>query len=241
MKIVGKILTVLAVIGIVIAGMKILKTKKDTLAKDKSMKSYAMIVSSIRPIVQDEELSLPYLAIVQSEKNVALSSRISSRIKKIVKCGNKVSKGEVLVELDESGLVSKKLALKLQISSIKSDIIAKSSILNTTIQSHTRTKKLLEVKGASQESYDKEASNIIALKAELISLKNQVQIIKLSIAQVDSSLSYTTLKSPINGVVSQCFANVGDISVPTKPLLNIESKNGKYLLEDQQIILLQNH
>ena len=230
MKTVKNILILLVISGVVIMGVKVIKTKRETLAKAPSMKSYAMVVSSIKPVLQDEVLTLPYLAIVQSEQNVALSSRISSRIKSIVKCGNKVHKGDILVELDASELNAKKLTLDLQILNIRADIIAKKSMLDTNIRSHARTKELLAVKGASQERYDEEASNIAMLKAGLTTLNNQIQIIKSNISQINTSLSYTTLKSPIDGVASQCFANVGDISVPTKPLLNIESKNGKYLL-----------
>lgn len=230
MKTVGKIIIILALIGVVIVGVKMIKAKKDVLEKAKSMKSYNMIVSSMTPVSKEEVLTLPYLALVQSQKNVALASRISARIKYIKKCGKKVHKNELLVKLDENELLSKKQTLKLQILSLKAEIYAKKSILNTTLQSHERTKKLLAVKGASQESYDKESSNIASLKAILVSLQNQVKIIKESISQIDTSLSYTTLRSPINGIVSKCFANIGDISIPTKPILEIESKDGKYLL-----------
>jgi len=230
MKIVGKIITIVLIAGVVVAGVKVIKTKKASLEATPSMKKYSMVVSTIKPKVEEVSLSLPYLAIVQSDKNVALSSRISARIEHIVTCGSSVKKGEVLIKLDESELKAKKEAVSLQISSINADIAAKQILLNVSKDSHKRTKELLLVKGASQESYDKEASGIATLEAGITSLKNQIGILKSNISQIDTSLSYTTLKSPIDGIASQCFANVGDISKPAKALLNLESKNGKYLL-----------
>ena len=230
MKTISKITTALAVAGLLAAGVIIIKNKKESLSKTPSMKSYAMIISSIKPKTQEVSLSLPYLAVIESDKNVALSSRISARIEKIIKCGSKIRKGEVLVKLDDSELKEKINSINLQILSIKAEIVAKENLLNISKASHKRTKELLTVKGASQELYDKEQANIISLNAIITSLKNQINILKSSISQIETSLSYTTLTSPIDGIASQCFANIGDISKPAKPLLNLESKNGKYLL-----------
>lgn len=225
-----KIITAVTVGTLIASAIVIIKNKKVALAEVSPMKSYAMLVSTIQTKKQEERLTLPYLAIVQSDKNIALSSRISSRVESIIKCGNSVHKDDVLIRLDTKELKAKKRALELQISSTKADLIAKKFLLETTLQSHKRTEALLAVKGASQESFDKEKSSISALKAALLSLKNKINILKSNISEIDTSLSYSILKSPIDGVASACFVNVGDISAPGKPLMNIESKNGKYLL-----------
>jgi len=226
----GKIITILGIVALVFGAVMVLEKKKASLDETPEMRSYAMVVSSIKSKNEYVELSLPYLALVQSDKNVALSSRISARIEWIVKCGKTVKKDELLVRLDTKDLKAKKQALALQIDSAKAEVTAKKSALLTAQESHERTKKLLEVKGASQESFEKEASVISGLKAAVVALNNQVKVLKTEITQIQTSLSYANLRSPIEGVVSQCFANRGDLSAPTKPLLNIQSENGKYLL-----------
>lgn len=205
-------------------------TKKSELVNEPVMKSYAVIVSSQPVRNAIVSLSLPYLATVQSDKDVVLSSRTSSRILEMVKCGSPVKKGDILIQLDSDELNDKKSVLKLQIASTQVDIMAKKVLLDTALSSHERTKALLKVRGASKEQFDKESSSISDMEAALQSLKNQIEILNLNISQIDNALSYTILKSPINGVASECNANIGDIAAPGKPLITVESESGKYLL-----------
>jgi len=226
----GKVITIVGIVALVFGAVMVIQKKKSSLEETPEMKSYAMVVSSIKSKNEYVELSLPYLALVQSDKNVALSSRISSRIEWMVQCGKTVNKDEMLVRLDTKELKAKQEALELQIDSVKAELVAKNSALLTAQESHARTLTLLKVKGASKESFEKEQSAISGLEAAVISLKNQVKILKAKVSEIQTSLTYANLRSPIDGVVSKCFANRGDISAPTKVLLNIQSENGKYLL-----------
>ena len=148
----------------------------------------------------------------------------------MVRCGSHVHKGDLLVKLDQRELQAKKVALLFQIASTKADLAAKKSALSSAQASHQRTQALLEVKGASQESYDKETTAIAALQAALSSLHNKIGILHSGISELEASLSYAVLTSPIDGTVSKCYVNKGDLSAPGKPLLSIESKSEKYLL-----------
>jgi len=230
MSIISKGLVAVVAIGLVVAGVSLIKEKKEKLAQDKPMKSYTMLVSTMDIKKQDVILTLPYLATIQSDNNIFISSRIATRIEKIVQCGKKVKKGELLVKLDSKELLAKKSALNLQIDTTTSNIAAKQNSLVTMEASHERTKKLLEVKGASQESYDKEASSIISLKAAINALRNKIKILKTNLIEIDSAISYAIISSPISATVSKCYMNQGDITNPSKPILRLESQKGKYLL-----------
>jgi len=230
MSIISKGLVAVVAVGLVVGGVSLIKAKKEKLAQDKPMKSYTMLVSTMDVKKQDEVLTLPYLATIQSDNNVFISSRVSARIENIAKCGKKVKKNELLVKLDTRELLAKKTALKLQIDTTLSDVSAKQNTLITIKSSHDRTKELLAVKGASQESYDKEASAIISLEAAINSLKNKIKILQTNLIEIDSAISYAIIKSPISAMVSKCYMNQGDIATPSKPILRLESQNGKYLL-----------
>ncbi len=226
----AKIITVVGLALLVIGGVKVIQNKRASLAAQKGMVVYSLPVKTMKVERKPVELYLPYLAQVQSDTSVVISSRISARIKSLAHCATKVKKGEQIVSLDARELKEKYLSLSLQIDSLKADIAATQSALSTQEASHLRTKELLAVKGASPESYDKEETAIVKLKSALKSLYNKIKMLKLSQNELDVNLSYSLLKSPVDAVVAKCYMNVGDMAMPGKPLLKLESKKGQYLL-----------
>ncbi len=226
----AKILTALAIGTVIAAGIMAIKNKKHELAEIPIMKSYAMVVSTMDVKKTHVLLSLPYLATVKSDKSVVLSSRIAARVEHLAECGSTVKKGETVVSLDQRDLKDKKSALLLQINSTKAALSAKKIALSTAIASHKRTQKLLRIKGASKEMFDNEKSQIEGLKAASTSLENKVSILHANLSEIQTALSYAVLTAPQDATVSKCFINPGDMAMPGKPLLRLESNTGKYLL-----------
>jgi multidrug efflux pump subunit AcrA (membrane-fusion protein) len=230
MKTILKLIVVVIVIMLLaMAGMKLVKEKQEKEANLPVPVTYAMNVNVIEAKLRTEVLTLPYLALTKSNNDVKISSKISARIEFIVKSGKKVKKGETIVKLDSTDLNNKIKALNLNINSLKSSIQAKKVALNNLYRVHQRTKKLLEVRGASQEQFDGELTNIEALKSGLESIKYKIQELKADKQDVYNTQSYSAIKAPANGVVSN-LANVGDIAMPGKPLVAISSNLNSYLL-----------
>jgi len=225
-----KIITALTIGAVIGAGVFAIKKKKHELAEIPIMKSYAMVVSTLDAEKSHVLLTLPYLATVKSDKSVILSSRIAARVEQLAECGSTVKKGETVVSLDQRDLKDKRSALLLQINSTKAELAAKKIALSTTVASHKRTQKLLRVKGASKEMFDKEKSQIEGLKAAITSLENKVSILHANLSEIQTALSYAVLTAPQDATVSKCFINPGDMAMPGKPLLRLESNTGKYLL-----------
>ena len=196
----GLILLVIAVI--VLAGLMLVKTKRAKEAQTPPPKTYAMVVKTMQAVPSEVQLTLPYLAQVQNDENVALSSRMSARVLMIKKSGDPVNKGDILAKLDTE-------ELRANIDSVR---ISLANLLKT----HKRTKALYRVKGASIEQLQKEESGIAALRAKLKSLESQ--------------MSYATLVSPVSGVVAKAFETEGSIAMPGKPLLKISATKGFSLL-----------
>lgn len=228
-----KILTyiiVLVVIAVsVIAGMKVIKAKRAREAKTPIAATYALNVKTMRPKMTHAFLTLPYLAVTKSNDDVKISSRVGARIEYIIKNGTTVQKGEKIVKLDDKELKTQLETLSLNINSLKSQLNSKLIALKNLKSTHERTKKLLAVKGASQEQFDKEETNIEAIKAGIDALKFKVKELRANKASVDNMLSYTTIKAPVSGIATR-LANVGDIAMPGKPLISISAKSNSYLI-----------
>ncbi len=220
----------LVLILLIVAGIRIIKMKKLAMAQILPAKTYSMVVATNTAKSSDVQLTLPYLALVQSDTDVEITSKISSRIKMILPNGKKVSTGDILVELNDSDLMAKKQGLISQIKETESNIRAQQADLNNLRHTHERSESLLESNSIAIQQYDNETAQILSLKATIDSLNQKIEVIKQGIKGVDDTLSYTTLKSPINGVVSKAFSAVGSITSPGKPLLSISGQEGKYIL-----------
>ena len=96
----------------------------------------------------------------------------------MVKSGDTVKKGQVVATLDHTDLLAKKEAIVLQVASLEAEIAAQKIALDAALQSHKRTKVLLDARGASVEQYDSEASKIASLEAGLKGLSGQEGILK---------------------------------------------------------------
>ena len=201
-KILRIVLILAAIAALVLLGLKAVKNKKAKEASTPVAKVYPLVVQTMTPGISTAKLTLPYLAVSENEADVALSSRIASRVESIKKSGESVKAGEVVAKLDTTDLTAKinaaKISLKNQIASFK------------------RTQNLYKVKGASVEQLQKQQSVIATLHATLKTLQNQ--------------LSYTTLTAPISGIITKTMAAPGDIAMPGKALLNISATQGFSLL-----------
>jgi hypothetical protein len=187
---------------IVVGGIILVKSKRAKEAKIPVAKVYPIVVKTIQVQPSEVELTLPYLAQIENEDNVVLASRISARVLYIKKSGDSVKKGEVLARLDTTDLNAE----------IESTKVSLKNLLKT----HNRTLALYRVKGASIEQLQKEESGIASLQGKLKALKNQ--------------LSYTTLLSPISGVIAKTYATEGSIAMPGKALIDISAAEGFSLL-----------
>lgn len=209
-------IAMVVVVGLGFGGVKKIQEVR---AKDAALplaKLYPIVVSSFAPKVVDAKLTLPYLAEVQNDKDVQLSSRISARILEIKSSGESVKKGDIIVRLDTTDI-------KSSLATLKEQLQAANTSLENLESTHKRTLELLKIQGASIEESQKESTLLANTRAQITSLK-QKEI------ELYNNLSYATITSPVDGVIAKTFDNRGAISMPGKALISISSKNGFYLL-----------
>lgn len=228
-KILKYIIILVIIAGIVIGGMKIIKAKRQAEAQLPKAVTYSLNVKTLQPKVTNTSLTLPYLAITKSNDDVKISSRVSARIEYIVKNGKVVRKGDKIVKIDDKDLKTQLETVRLNIKSLESQLNSKQIALKNLNNTHQRTQKLLDVKGASQEEFDREVTNIEAAKSGIDTLKFKIQELEANKASINNKLSYTTIKSPVDGIVTR-LSNVGDIAMMGKPLISISAKSNSYLL-----------
>ncbi len=218
------------VVLLVIGAVRLVKKKKAQIAHIPIAKEYAVLVKTIKPSKTNISLKTPYISLVKSDRNTLLSSKFPGRILMIKKEGDKVKKGEVVAKIDDTQLRAKLTSINASILATKESIEATKTVLNNLYNIHERTKKLLKVKGASIEQYEKEQNQIEATKAKFSSLLAKLKTLTQNKKELQNELTYTVLKSNVDGIVSKRFLNVGDLAMPGHPILKINSKEGNYLL-----------
>jgi len=211
-----KIIWTIVVIVIVVAGITLIQIRKNKENKLPMAASYAMVVSTITPEYGKTQLTLPYIALVQNDADVSLSTKIAGRVEFIKPSGSKVRKGEVIVRIDDTDIRS-------SITSVGSQINAAETTLKNLKATHQRTLELLAVKGASIEQAQNEESGIASLEAQLETLKQKRY-------EANNMSSYAVIKAPVDGTLSKTMLNTGDVVMPGHPVGNISAGNGYYLL-----------
>jgi len=174
-----------------------------------------MVVTTIKPELREVTLTLPYLAIVQNDEDVIIASKIAARIESLKPSSTTVSKGQVIVRLDNTSIES-------GIQSIKAQITAANTGLKNLQATHKRTLELLAVKGASIEQSEMEESRIAEAESK-------VEALTQALNDVNNNSSYATITAPASGIISKTMLNVGDMAMPGQPIAIISAKNGSYL------------
>ncbi|WP_166961852.1 efflux RND transporter periplasmic adaptor subunit [Yeosuana marina] len=211
-----KTIGIIVVVTIVILAIFAVVNAKRKEANLPIAKQYGIVVSTIKPKAEEVTLTLPYLAQTENDKDVNLSSKVTARVNYIKPSGSKVKKGEIIARLDNTSIQTNNISLNSQIKAAK-------SALTNLEETHKRTKELLAIKGASEEQFQTEESNIEAAKAKLDALyQNQID--------VANTLTYATITSPVDGVISKTLVNIGDMCLPGHPVATISATNGFYLL-----------
>jgi len=229
MKILKIVIPILLAVILAVSGMRLIKKRQATDEKLPPAEKTAIVVKTLTPQTETKTVTLPYIATVKNDNEVMINTKFAGKIKFIKNLGEEVKKGEVVAEIDSSDLRAKLKEVDSQLNSVKNKISAERINLNNLLASHARTKQLLEVKMASIEQYQNEESKIASLKAQIKADTNSLKALSANKESVLNNLSYTTITSPISGVVSAKMFNKGDVAFMGKPILKITPKNGSYL------------
>jgi multidrug efflux pump subunit AcrA (membrane-fusion protein) len=206
---------VVAIAIIIISGIIVIKKAKQRDADAPVAKVYPVSVATVKTVLEQVTLTLPYLAQVQNDQDVTLTSKLAARIQFLKPSGSTVNKGEVIARLDNS-------TFQTSLQSVQSQLAAQKTALNNLTATHKRTLELVAVKGASKEQSEGEETRIADATSRIEALNQNKN-------ELANSFTYTTITAPISGVISKTMANAGDVSMPGQPIAFISSRKGSYL------------
>ena len=209
------IITVIVVLGVVALGIKgkgLLGQRKSEVDNTALPSVDTISVPVVKPKQGSLEKRLSYLAQVDSDKSITLTTKLAGYVEKLyVEESQRVKKGQMLVSIDAIELRSSIDALKATLSTQKSD-------LELAQQIHSRNQKLYRVGGVSKEKLETSA---LGVKAKKSVLKNTQE----KIDSLTHQLSYLGIRAPFDGVVDKLMLHEGDLAATGKAILALS--NGK--------------
>ena len=153
--------------------------------------------------------NLSVSGVLTSKNSASISTRTMAYVDKIyVNIGDRVQKGQLLVRLNANELLARKAQVEAQITEAE-----------LATQNAQRDYQRFETLHRQQSVSDKELEN---MKLNKISMESKLQMARQGLNEVEAMLSYTQIKAPFSGVVTQKMADEGNMAQPGMPLLAIE-------------------
>ncbi len=213
-KIIVTLIVILLIVFLGINAKALLDKRKDQIANEPLPSSESISVKVIKPKIKEIEKKGSFLAQLKAQKSIKLSTKLVGFVQKVyVKEAQKVNKGDLLVQIDPTEILSSINELKRAIKQQKKDKALARTIYNSNL-------KLYEIGGISKEMLDR--SKLILESKELTVKNTQQKLLNLK-----HQLSYLKIKAPFDGVIDAIFLHEGDLALASKPILALSSNEKK--------------
>jgi len=164
------------------------------IALDTTKKQVILNVTSTKVAVEDFQHKVELQGAVESDNNILLSAEMPGKITRInVKEGQKVTKGQVLVSIDDQ-------------------------MINSSIE---EVKTALEMADYMYKKQLSLAEEGLGTEIELENAKSQKKSLESKLKTLYTQKNKSIVKAPFSGVIDEVFATVGEMASPQFPLLRI--------------------
>jgi RND family efflux transporter MFP subunit len=133
---------------------------------------------------------------VRSKLRAVIAAKVSGRMLQLhAEPGQRVKAGELLAELD--------------VQEIRSKLEQAKAVLDQAQRDLARQEQLIINRATSQQELDAAAA--------------RVKVAAAGVTEAETMLGYARVTAPFDGVITRKLADLGDLAMPGKPLLEIES------------------
>ena len=151
---------------------------------------------------------------IQPKIQVKISADVAGKIIKMdIKEGDKVTKGDFLVQLDKERYQAEVERSEANLRSIQANALLNKENMLKTSKDYVRSKKLFAKDLESQAGLDQSYAIAQVEKARYKSALEQVEQAKAALKQTADALSKTTIYAPMSGTISVLNKEVGEIAL----------------------------
>ncbi len=188
----------------------------------------------------DLVLVQPYLAVVEPDRTANVSARVTAVVEELL-CdeGDTVTRGQLLVRLDDREFSEAIAALDAQIAAAEAELAANRATEAALEQSLAywereaqRAETLVERGGEAasnaegiRDKVHEFQGKVDATKEVSTALANKIDALRRQRELAETKRGYCELRSPYDGVVARHEVDPGDLAVPGKTLLVVEDRS----------------
>lgn len=237
------IIVALAVVGIILIFF-IFKFNDAEKIKPEKIESVLQSEPKLKPLktgsasVQTITEYYDAVGTVRPRSEASIEAQITAQVLDVkVKHGNKVLKNQILITLDNRQFLSRldqaKQGLQTAIAGkeqANQAIFAAKALFDEAESAFKRTKKCFETQVTTSRNLEQAESAYLQASAGLKKAKkalggaeSKVKQAKEVIQEAKIALGYTTIKAPANGEVLRRFVEPGDLALPGKPLIVLQT------------------
>lgn len=139
---------------------------------------------------------------------VNVGAQVSGKIEKLyVDLGQKVKKGDMIVQIDSTTQQNDVDINKAKLESYKAQLQASKISLKVAQSKYERTKKLFKGNASSKENLENMQNEYENARSNVIQLESLVKQTRISLSTAQTNLGYTKIVAPLDGTI---------VSVPVK-------------------------
>ena len=188
---------------------------------EEQIKSIGIEYGSIEKKQLTATLKLNGLLRVPNNNQASVTSLFGGIVNTLpIQQGNTVSKGQVLATLSNTNFII-----------MQEEFLTVSSKLTLAEIEYNRQKELQQGNATSVKKLQEAESELNALIAQKASLKKQLELLGINAAELtsDNIQSVISVRSPINGIISNIYVNLGSYVDANKPIADIVDNSQLHL------------
>ncbi|HXI04457.1 MAG TPA: efflux RND transporter periplasmic adaptor subunit [Candidatus Saccharimonadales bacterium] len=151
---------------------------------------------------------------IQAENKVELSALVMGQIVNLaVREGDPVKTGQFLLQIDRNRAVAEEAGSSAALKASLSDRDSARATMEQAQRDYDRTRLNYEAHITSESDYQKAQASLETARANLQAAENRVDETRASLDASRDTLSKTTVRSPIDGVVTTLRVKAGEVTV----------------------------
>ncbi len=240
-----RFILIVLVIVVVFLAVLLVARKKQQLAQAPHHAERPLIVETALSTRGDLARTRTYLGNIAPRQHSEISSRITATIRNVqVREGDRVSAGQILIELDDVELSQATQSAEARLENARHQADAVMAQVKTLEENqrywereHERNRALVEKNAISQAQADASSDRLnraqgelVSARASLAAARSQVRTQQKQLEEIRSRLGYATLRAPFTGIVSQRLVDSGDLATPGRSLMTLEDHQAMKIL-----------
>ncbi len=139
---------------------------------------------------------------VRSNNRVEVGAQVSGKIINInVVLGQEVRKGDLIANIDSKTQEDNLEKAKSQLSSYETQLESRKIDLEVSLSKFKRAENLFKVKSISQDDYETAKQEYYSAQSSVKETEELIKQAEIDVKTAETNLSYTTITSPIDGVI----------------------------------------